>query len=270
MEKHANPEDFDVYALGALDGEEKRTFEAHLRVCSACREELTAARERALLLGLTAAPVNPSPAVKSALMERVRAELVDGARRAVDVKPAPERARRKLSLSWRFAFSFAAAAIILAIATWFLWQRQSQQGQNIAQLQTRLENAEAQTARDSSTIRAINEVVGAPDTLHVTLTRQTGGPPGQGQVLYNARLGVLVYSGQIAPAPESKSYQLWLVPSSGAPVNAGVVASNQQSGAVVAHLPQGVSAKAFAVTLEPEGGRPQPTGPKVLVGVPSA
>lgn len=264
MEQHANPEDFDVYALGALDGEDKRTFEAHLRVCSACREELAAARERALLLGLTAAPINPPPGVKSALMKRVRAEG------RTSTRPSPERARRKLSLSWRFAFGFAAAAIILAIATWFLWQRLSQQGQNIAQLQTRLQNAEAQTVRDAFTIRSINEVVGAPDTLHVTLTQQAGGPPGQGQVLYNARLGVLVYSGQIAPAPDSKSYQLWLVPSSGAPVNAGLVAANQQNGAVVAHLPQGMSAKAFAVTLEPEGGRPQPTGPKVLVGAPSA
>jgi anti-sigma-K factor RskA len=31
-------------------------------------------------------------------------------------------------------------------------------------------------------------------------------------------------------------------------------------------LPPGVEAKAFAITLEPEGGMPQPTGPMVLVG----
>lgn len=182
---------------------------------------------------------------------------------------APARPRRKVSLSWRFALGFAAAAIVLGFATWFLWQRQSQQGQDIAQLQTRLQSAEAQTARDASTIRSINEVVGAPDTLHATLMQQTGGPPGQGQVLYNARLGILVYSGQIAPSPDSKSYQLWLVPSSGAPLNAGLVEANQQSSAAVAHLPQGVSAKAFAVTLEPHGGQPQPTGPKVLVSGPA-
>ena len=32
-EQHANPEDLDLYALGALDGEEKQAFEAHLRAC---------------------------------------------------------------------------------------------------------------------------------------------------------------------------------------------------------------------------------------------
>jgi anti-sigma factor RsiW len=35
-ERHANPEDFDLYALGALDGEEKLTLEAHAGACSLC------------------------------------------------------------------------------------------------------------------------------------------------------------------------------------------------------------------------------------------
>ena len=85
-------------------------------------------------------------------------------------------------------------------------------------------------------------------------------------MVYNARMGLGVYSGQIAPAPAGKSYQLWLVPASGAPVNAGLVAANQENGAVVVRLAPGLVAKAFAVTLEPQGGMPQPTGPKVLVG----
>jgi anti-sigma-K factor RskA len=100
----------------------------------------------------------------------------------------------------------------------------------------------------------------------VALLEQAGGPPGQAHVLYNARLGLVVYSGEIAPAPSGKSYQLWLVPSSGAPVNAGVLAENQRDGAMVVHLEQGLGAKAFAVTMEPLGGKPHPTGPKVLVG----
>jgi len=88
-------------------------------------------------------------------------------------------------------------------------------------------------------------------------------------VLYNARMGLGVYSGQIAPAPSGKSYQLWLVPSSGAPVSAGLVDANQQNGAVVVRLTPGLAPKAFAVTLEPLGGRPQPAGPMVLVGAAS-
>ena len=84
------------------------------------------------------------------------------------------------------------------------------------------------------------DVTGAPDSAQITLLQQPGGPPGQAHVLYNARMGLAVYSGQIAPAPADKSYQLWLVPSSGAPVNAGLVAANQQNGAVVVQLTPGL------------------------------
>jgi anti-sigma-K factor RskA len=35
------------------------------------------------------------------------------------------------------------------------------------------------------------------------------------------------------------------------------------------HLPPGMAAKEFTVTIEPLGGRPQPTGPMVLVGAAS-
>jgi anti-sigma-K factor RskA len=133
-------------------------------------------------------------------------------------------------------------------------------------LRAQLNAVQTKAAQDAETLRESSEVMGAPDTVPVTLQQQAGGPPGQAHVLYNARLGLVVYSGEIAPAPAGKSYQLWLVPAAGAPVDAGVLAANPQAGAVVVHLAQGIAAQAFAVTLEPLGGRPQPTGPKVLVG----
>jgi anti-sigma-K factor RskA len=259
-ERHANPEDFDLYALGALDGEEKLTLEAHAGACSVCEQELAAARRRAMLLGLAAAPLTPRPEVKSALMQRVSAERRAGVRQTIDLP-----AHRK---SWglRLSLGFAAAVLILALATSWLWKQNQQGRQQIAQMQAQLEAARVKAQHDGQNMRALSDVVAAPDTVQVTLLEQAGGPPGQAHVLYNARLGMVVYSGEIAPAPSGKSYQLWLVPSSGAPVNAGVLAENQQDGAMVVHLEQGLGAKAFAVTLEPLGGRPQPTGPKVLVG----
>jgi anti-sigma-K factor RskA len=259
-ELHANPEDFDLYALDALDGEEKAAFEAHVRTCSACQHELREARERTVLLGLAEAPLAPPSSVKAALMRRIHAENAASNRQIV-----PE-GKRKASWSLRFAMAFAAATVILAVAANWLWKQDRRHKEEIAALQAQLDSAQAQAAQDAATIRAINEVVAAPDTVHVALMQQAGGPPGQAHVLFNARLGVVVYSGQVAPAPADKSYQLWLVPAAGVPVNAGLVAANQQNGAVVVHLQPGLAAKAFAVTLEPHGGMPQPTGPKVLVG----
>jgi anti-sigma-K factor RskA len=263
-EKHANPEDFDLYALGALDGEEKQAFEAHLDACSACQQELAAARERTMLLGFSAPPIAPPPSVKSALMQRVRLESAANAQQAITSQP------RKRSLGLRLSLAFATAAAVLACGAVWLWKQDQQHQQDIQRLQAQLQSVQTQEAQNDATMQAVAAVVGAPDTIQATLSQQAGEPAGQAHVLYNARLGTIVYSGVIAPAPADKSYQLWLVPASGVPVNAGLIAGNQRNGVIVVHLQQGFSAKAFAVTLEPQGGKPQPTGPKVLVGVVTA
>jgi anti-sigma-K factor RskA len=258
---HANPEDLDLYALGALDGEEKQTLEAHLHACPACQQQLAAARQRTALMGLAAPPAAPRPQVKSALMDKVRAEKRSPAGQSGLSQAAPPKTRKK---RWglRFSFGFGLATALLAFATYELAKQDLDRGKQLQQLQ-------AQLSEDAAALQAMGQVTGAPDSAQITLLQQSGGPPGQAHVLYNARMGLGVYSGQIAPAPSGKSYQLWLVPSSGAPVSAGLVDANQQNGAVVVRLAPGLAAKAFAVTLEPLGGRPQPTGPMVLVGAAS-
>ena len=249
---HANPDDLDLYALGALDGDEKQALEAHLRGCVPCQQQLAAAKQRAALIGLSAPPVAPRPQVKSALMEKVRAE------KSSAPQQLPSKTRKKWGL--RFSLGFGLATAVLAFATYELAVQDLDRGKQLRQLQ-------AQVAQDAAALQAMGQVTGAPDSAQIILLQQPGGPPGQAHVIYNARTGMGVYSGQIAPAPAGKSYQLWLVPASGAPVSAGLVEANQQNGAVVVHLTPGLVAKAFAVTLEPQGGMPQPTGPKVLVGV---
>lgn len=253
-EPHANSEDLDLYALGALDGEEKQTLEVHLSACPSCQRELTAAHQRTSLLGLAAQPIAPRPQVRSALMDKVHAE-----RRSSTTQTGPS---NTVKIRWglRFSFGFGLAAAVLAFATFELAKVDFQRGKEIKQL-------EAQVLQDSTAMHVMGDVTGAPDSANITLLQQPGGPPGQAHVMYNARMGMGVYSGQLAPAPAGKSYQLWLVPATGSPISAGLVSANQQSGAVVMHMPAGMVAKAFAVTLEPQGGMPQPTGPKVLVGL---
>ena len=94
-----------------------------------------------------------------------------------------------------------------------------------------------------------------------------GMPKAMGRVTYSKNMGMLMYDGTAEPAPAGKSYQLWVMPMQGDPINAGVF--NPSSGEIshwMMKLPEGVTPKAFAVTLEPAGGMPHPTGPKVLAG----
>lgn len=264
--EHVNPEDLDLYALGALEGEEKRALEAHVPSCPACRQMLATAREQVLLLGLSVPPVAPPSAVKLRLMQQVRSESAER-ERVPAVSPPQRTSARPL---W-MGFAFACLVFVL-IAGW-LWTQNQQNRAHIERLQAEMESlrvelqeAQSQDVSAHRVVEELSDVAGAADTIQVTLKPQAGEPFGQARVLYSPRLGQLLYAGRIAPAPADKAYQLWLVPSSGNPVSAGLVASAQRGELRSVRLPEGASAKAFAVTLEPAGGSPQPTGAKVLVG----
>ena len=91
--------------------------------------------------------------------------------------------------------------------------------------------------------------------------------PTRGQVLYNPRMGMAFYTDTLPPAPKNMTYQLWLVPMNGSPISAGTFGNGTAAGFhMMAHVPEGIDAKAFAVTIETAGGVPQPQGPKLLVG----
>jgi anti-sigma-K factor RskA len=74
--------------------------------------------------------------------------------------------------------------------------------------------------------------------------------------------------GQMSP-PSGKAYQLWLLPTQGAPVSLGVLTPGQTRYPIPAAAQSRLAqVKAFAVSVEPPGGSPtgQPTGPVVMMG----
>ena len=264
-EQHANPEDSDLYALGALDGQELQAFEAHVRSCSKCAQEVEAARRQVTLLGLAAPAAAPPPSVKESLMRRVRAERVPEmpwtVRRQEAAKPV-----RVSSFAW-LTPAFGTAAVFFAALAALIWMKELRDSKQIENLQAQLAVAQAQSVQIAKAAADADQLVGSAGTMRVALAQQPGGPSARAGVLYNARMGAVMYAGEMPPAPAGKSYQLWLVPASGAPVSLGVFSVTDPSMPMSAHVPPGMVAKAFAVTLEPQGGMPQPTGPKVLVGV---
>jgi anti-sigma-K factor RskA len=68
--------------------------------------------------------------------------------------------------------------------------------------------------------------------------------------------------------PPQKAYELWLIPTSGAPIPAGVFKPDAHGSASVVNppLPAGAEAKAFAITVENESGSATPTMPIVMMG----
>jgi anti-sigma-K factor RskA len=78
----------------------------------------------------------------------------------------------------------------------------------------------------------------------------------------------MVFTASNLPAlPPGRTYQLWVVTAQ-APLSAGLLAPDAQGGvsetfSTPPDIPQPV---AIAVTIEPAGGVPAPTGDKYLVG----
>jgi anti-sigma-K factor RskA len=264
-------EDFDLYALGALEGDEKQAIESHIAACADCARKLAEARGRLAALSFAAPRVDASPRVKEQLLARVRAEGEGGT-------PSPSRSQRGAESAagrggffgrW-WAAVLAPVGVALAVATIFLWNQNERLDRELANLrqtaglqQRNLE--EAQHALEEAQHAA--DLLAERDTIVVPLMPMPGVAKGMGRVTYNEHMGMLMYDGNLGPAPTDKSYQLWLVPIEGDPINAGVF--NPKSGQTdhwMMQLPPGVAPKAFAVTLEPAGGMPHPTGPKVLVG----
>jgi anti-sigma factor ChrR (cupin superfamily) len=64
-----------LYALGALEAEQARAFESHLRSgCSTCQSELEAFRQTVSLLPLSLPEHRPHPPTRQALLARIRSE----------------------------------------------------------------------------------------------------------------------------------------------------------------------------------------------------
>jgi anti-sigma-K factor RskA len=257
------PEDFDLYALGVLEGEEKAAFEAHVPTCAACAEKLAEARGRICSARVRGSPRRAvSGAVKERLMRQIHSAPAGAGVQRERAPREPERAEGFLRPlvarccacpGERVAYSRLDSAVAGKRAP---HRRIGGRARRIAKQQAQLDEA-----------RHVVALMEAKDTKTVALASQPGMAKGAVRVMYNAKMGMAMCDGWVDPAPANKSYQLWLVPMEGKPISAGLVEySNGPMKPWMVKLPPGVEAKAFAITLEPEGGMPQPTGPMVLVG----
>ena len=87
-----------------------------------------------------------------------------------------------------------------------------------------------------------------------------------GFLLFDARThNVWLYSMNLPGSPTGTTYQLWAI--SDKPVSIGTfhIDAGETVRLLVKKVPSFAGAKAFAVSLEPSGGRPQPTGPIYLL-----
>ena len=131
----------------------------------------------------------------------------------------------------------------------------------LAQEQTQLKQ---ELARQESLVTILRD----PTTRVATLAGLAPAPQAKARVLWHATSGGLLVAQGLPPAPAGHAYELWATAGSGAPVPAGVfVVDVKGIGSLRAPpLQAGALPDTFAVTLEPAGGVPAPTGSMYLIG----
>jgi anti-sigma-K factor RskA len=249
-------EDFELYALGVLEGDELRGIETHIDSCADCSQKVDEARGRVALLAFSAEPAEPSLEVRQRLMTRIRAEASPS--RATGAV----RTERGSSSFWNFAWGTVALA--LAVFAVYLWNSNKILEQELDRQEAAMKTQVALTAK----YREISALFTSPKTVTVNLAAKAPNATEPGRVVYNAQQGALVYVGTLPQLAADKSYELWVIPQTGNPIPAGVFSADPNGDAkvVLPNIPAGISPKAFAVTIEPAGGGSAPTGPFAQVG----
>jgi anti-sigma-K factor RskA len=231
-----------AYALDALPEEDRAQFEGHLARCEACLQEVRGLREASAQLGVAVAA--PAPArLRTQTLTRIAEvrQLPPAVPEVADL--AAERARRPRRRPL-LAYGLAAACLIVALFSSFLAVRWQQDLSN--------ERAAAQ---------AVAAVLSAPDARTVTAPVQDGSAT---VVVSKSRESMVFASSGLRQLPRSRTYELWWMSPAGARP-AGLVRPNAagRTDPLVAH--DLGDARQVGVTVEPDGGSPQPTSNPFLV-----
>jgi anti-sigma-K factor RskA len=229
-----------LYTLGALDEDDRTSFEAHLKGCVECAAEIGDVTTVTRALDQSV-PQHDPPA---ALRERVLA----GARG--DDRPETVQPARRSLAPW------LAAAAVLALATAL--------GAYAVGLRARVADLEARLR----SVTAPLAVLSAPDVARIDLVGQPTAPRAAARAFWSRSHGLVLAASNLPAPPPGRTYQLWVLTAQPTAISAGLLKPDETgSVTVVFNTPPDIPEPiAMAVTDEPEGGVPAPTGQKVLVG----
>lgn len=225
----------------------------------------------------------PPPALRARVLAAALAEAQEPAISARPALPAPSAFAARAAVAPDAAVApvshwpwlLAAAAAVLAVGTslgWWSAQNEIQRLQStIADLRTtatELLNVRAEFGREQTARQRAAAILSAHDVTYTALAGVTPAGAARARVYVSPTRGMLMAAEALPALPSGRVYQLWTIVA-GQPVSAGVFELEASGRAQLLSAAPGGPADAFAVTVEPAGGVPAPTGPKVLLGVPA-
>ncbi len=223
------------YIVSALDDHEREAFDAHLLECTSCFDEVVMLEEVPAVLASSIAIPESAELRASVLAEVDRTPQDLPLRPRQPIHPAPNngsaapRSRFVMSL-----LAVAAAVVVVVGAIGVMSVRSADQ---------RADDAESALSVFEASDRETAAFEGELGTIEVTTS---------------ASAGKTVITGRDVPdLGAGRTYELWFIDDEGI-VPAGTFTTD---GGSFVHRVDGVASETVAITNEPEGGSPQPTGP---------
>ncbi len=288
-----------AWALGCLDPGDQARFDQHLEHgCRECGMAMANFSAATVLVAASAPRVMPNPALRQRVLAAASATASGGtaqdgaAQRARPAGAAPGRSDapvpmpdrklppysrdkgspegRMVELPSRPAWmSWAplAAAAALALTTGVLWMRTQTLSTDLGSSRSQIAKLEQRIAEEQKWA----QVLIAPAARVTVLEPTTDGDPRmRARATYDpvTKRAVIVFENFIKP--NARDYELWVI-RSGTPASLGLITADTQGHATMRleNVGDSFALSAFAVSIEPEGGSPNPaapSGPVVMLG----
>jgi anti-sigma-K factor RskA len=227
----------DAFVLGALPEEERRELEEYLAAHPERQAEIDELGAVAGLLALSPREQEPSPELRRSIMDVVEAEAERPRARSGSVLAGMRR-----FLSIRNLALGAAALLVIGLFSWNMVL----QGE-MRDLQSQVQGLQASEG----------------DSRMVALEGSGPARQASAEVMILGDHRAVLMAEDMPPVPEDKTFQIWVIEKD-VPRPSGVFeVGEDQVAVVVENRVEG--ADAIAVTVEPEGGSPQPTTEPMLV-----
>jgi predicted anti-sigma-YlaC factor YlaD len=277
----------DALAFDVLDATERLAVETHLAGCETCRIELAQLRETAAMIAFAAHSATETTSrdrVHARLMARAAADTGATTATNVPIRTGPPRTSRVetptrvirpsraavSAIAWRRAEWMAVAAGILLVVSVAVLAGVLRDRQN---LRLALNEQVGRSQRASVTTDSLRVALMSRDSMIAGLTGRdvammtltSGGTKSPYAHMFwdKAHSTWTMVAHNMPNLKPGRTYQLWLV-TSDKKISAGTFEARDGDAMMRATMPINDKLMALAVTEEPMGGMPQPTGSMVM------
>ena len=258
-------------AVDALDADERAAVLAHASTCLACRQELAELREAASNLAFSTSAATIGADTRDGIRGRLLTRAAADGQRATRAPEPEDTENVSITIRWGRAGLFAAAAsllLVVSIAVLGYVLRDRARLRDAATVQT------ARAEHERATSDSLRAAVLSRDSLLAGITGRdvavmtlttSGTKAPFAYMFWDRRANTWTMIAHNMPELKAgRTYQLWLV-TAASKISAGTF--QPQNGDAVIRATYALPAdslKALAVTEEPAGGVPQPTGPMIM------